>query len=310
VNAGPVVVAVAGDGNGEALDWAAAEASARQCRLHVVHVERLRWAVDISGLVPVADLIAYRLVAEQILRTAADRARSVAADLEISGQALFGATVPALVSQGVGAQLLVLGRRRGASARPRGWPLAAVGGRVAGRAPCPVAIVGSLSSAPDAGSPPRVVVGVDASGACPAALEVAFRAAAQRGLSVTALHAWTPGVPPGNRPLGRSDDARERRAGLRLERALEPWRTRFTDVRVQTRVSVAEPAAALIRESRGAALVVIGSPRHRWAGASRAASVSRVVAQEARCPVVVVHPGEATQRRPAGRRAEEPSGTP
>jgi nucleotide-binding universal stress UspA family protein len=302
------VVAVGGDGDGQALDWAAAEASARRCRLHVVHVERLRWAVDVSGLVPVADFAAYRLVAEQILRTAAGRARSVAADLEISGQALYGATVPSLVSQGLDAQLLVLGRRRGAPGPPRGWSRPSVCGRVAGRAACPVAIVGSLCSTPDAGSPPRVVVGVDASGACPVALDVAFRAAAQRGLSLTAVHAWTPEVPSGRAAVGRPASACER-ADLRLDRVLEPWRNRFADVPVQTRLSVAEPAAALIGESRGAALVVVGSRRRRWAGGLRAASVSRVVAQGAGCPVVVVRPGEATQRRPAGRRAEETSGT-
>jgi hypothetical protein len=51
----PVVVAVGNDTNGQALDWAAAEASARRCPLHVVHAERLRWTIDPSGLVPVAD---------------------------------------------------------------------------------------------------------------------------------------------------------------------------------------------------------------------------------------------------------------
>lgn len=308
-SSGPVVVAVRGDGDGDgqALDWAAAEASARRCRLHVVHVERLRWAVDISGLVPVADFAAYRLVAEQIVRTAAARARSVAADLEISGQALYGATVSSLVSQGLGAQLLVLGRRRGVPALRHGWPRPSVGGRLAGRAACPVAVVGSLCSAPDAGSPPRVVVGVDASGPCPAALDLAFRAAAQRGLSLTAVQAWTPEVPSGRAAVGRPASASER-ADLRLDRALEPWRNRFADVPVQTRLSVGEPAEALIRESRGAALAVVGSGRRRWGGGSRA-SVSRVVAQGAGCPVVVVRPGEATQWRAAGRRAEEASGT-
>jgi hypothetical protein len=45
---GAVVVAVGNDTSGQAQDWAAAEASARGRRLHVVHAERLRLAVDPS----------------------------------------------------------------------------------------------------------------------------------------------------------------------------------------------------------------------------------------------------------------------
>src|SRR5687768_6122792 len=189
---GPVVVAVGNDATGQALDWAAAEASARECRLHVVHAERLRWAVDPSGLVPGADFWSYRVTAEHILRAAVSRARSVAPGIDVSAELSFGRTVPLLLSQSRGARLLVLGSHTPSfQSRLRGRLAVSVCGRVAGRAVCPVAIVRPLQSTPHAGSPPRVVVGIDAHGSCTPALGVAFRAAAQRGVPLTAVHAWT-----------------------------------------------------------------------------------------------------------------------
>src|SRR5919107_1662393 len=102
---GPVVVAVGNDSDGQALDWAAAEASARGCGLRVVHAERMQWAVDPSGLVPAADFRSCRLAAEHIVRRAASRARSVAPDIEVSEELVIGPTVSSLVSQGRRAQL-------------------------------------------------------------------------------------------------------------------------------------------------------------------------------------------------------------
>ena len=94
VDDGGTVVAVGNDTTGQALDWAAAEASARRCRLHVVHAETLRWAVDPWGFVPVADFWSYRVAAEHMLRAAVSRARLVAPDIDVSAELGFGPTVP------------------------------------------------------------------------------------------------------------------------------------------------------------------------------------------------------------------------
>jgi len=70
--------------------------------------------------------------------------------------------------------------------------------------------------------------------------------------------------------------------------------------------------AALIRESEGAALVVVGS-RARGAARGRFFSlVSRSVAQRARCPVVVVRTGKATadEHAESGRRTALPGMDP
>jgi nucleotide-binding universal stress UspA family protein len=111
------------------------------------------------------------------------------------------------------------------------------------------------------------------------------------------VHAWTPDVPADHEAVCGPATAAEARAGLILDQALEPWRSRFADVPVVTRLVVAEPAAALIRESEGAALIVVGSRAHGVARATFLRSVSRSVAQRARCPVVVVRTGGATGDR-------------
>lgn len=307
---GPVVVAVGDDPGGRALDWAAAEAAARGCRLLVFHAERLRWAVDPSGLVPVADFASYRAAADHILRAAVDRVRSVAPDLDVCQELGLGPTVPLLLSRSRGAQLLVLGRPAVPFPFRRLRGLLGCG-RVAGRALCPVAVVGSLPSGPQAGSSPRVVVGIDARGSGAAALGVAFRSAAQRGVPLTVVHGWTPDVPAGHDAVCGSFAASEARADQYLHRALEPWRSRFPDVPVIARLTAADPAAVLTREAEGAALVVVGSRGRRMPGA-RPGSVGRRVAERAGCPVVVVRTGEPPGERHAarGRRGAAPAADP
>jgi nucleotide-binding universal stress UspA family protein len=290
----PVVVAVGNISNGQAVDWAAAEASVRRCPLHVVHAARLRYAVDPLGLVPVADFSSYRVAGKQVLEEAVSRVRSVAPDIEVSAESVVSSTVSLLVVRARGAQLLVLGCRDAPFPKSlRRHLIQSVCGAVARRAPCPVAVVRPLRSAPYAGSAPRVVVGVGRPGASAAALAVAFQAAAQRGVSLAAVHAWTPDVPADHEAVCGPATEAEAGASLALDLALEPWRSLFPDVPVETRLVVTEPAAALIRESEGAALVVVGSRGHGAARAMLFGSVSRGVTQRARCPVVVVRSREA-----------------
>jgi nucleotide-binding universal stress UspA family protein len=119
-------------------------------------------------------------------------------------------------------------------------------------------------------------------------------------------------VPADHEAVCGSVAASEARVDELLHEALEPWRSRFPDVPVTTRLPIADPAAALIRESEGAALVVVGS-RARGAARGRFLSVvSRSVAQRARCPVVVVRTGRATadEHAESGRRTAVPGVDP
>ncbi len=284
-----VVVAVDAEDDGRTVDWAAAEAAARGCGLHVVRVEPLRWAADPSGLVPVADVWSCLDAADVLLRTAVRRARAVASDVEVSGEVLLGPAVPVLVAQGRSAQLLVLGGRPGSRGHGLLGRLSSpVCDRVAAAARCPVAVVGPLPAGPRSGAPPRVVVGVDGRGWCTAALGFAFRAAAQRGLPVTAVHAVPPDLPADHPEVTRAA----------LDEALAPARRAYPDLPVEVRLAGTDPVAELVRESDGAALVV-GS---RGRGALRSAlfgSVARSLLRQAHCPVVVVRPARPAHPAPA-----------
>jgi nucleotide-binding universal stress UspA family protein len=310
---GSVVVAVGDDGNGHAVDWAAAEAAARRSALHVVHVVHSRWAVDPFGLVPVQDLSASATAAEEILHAAVTRARSVASDVDISAQVLSGPTVPSLLLQGRGRQMLVLGGHAPYPRGVRGLLASSVCAEVVTRARCPVVVVRRLLSSAYDGSSPRVVVGVDRSASCTAALDFAFRAAAQRGLPVTAVHAWMPDRPADHEAVSGPVAGSEAGARMVLDQALSDWQSQLVDVPVEARLLCGDPAAALIRESEGAALVVVGSRGRGSARAKVLGSVSRRVAQQAHCPAVVVRPsGKAVQDKGtrAGRRTAVPREDP
>jgi nucleotide-binding universal stress UspA family protein len=310
---GPVVVAVGDDSCGQTVDWAAAEAAARGCRMHIVHAERLRWTVDPSGLVPVADSASSLAATEHILPAAVSRARSVAPDIEISAESVVRSTVALLVSRARHARLLVLGSHVPPLPRAlRSVLNPSVGDRVAGRAACPVAVIRPLPSSAPVGSSPRVVVGVDGSATCAAVLGVAFHAAAQRGVPLTAVHGWMADLPADHEAVCGPVAASEERASLVLDQALEAWRIRFPDVPVETRLPVADPAAALVRASEGAALTVVGCRARGSVRATFFGSVSRHVVQRVRCPVVVVPTSRAAVPGNIARRADhvvDPTGS-
>jgi nucleotide-binding universal stress UspA family protein len=160
---GPLVVAVGDAGHGRALDWAAAEAAAQRCRLHVIHAERFRWAADPAGLVPVADLTSFQGSGRHLVRAAVARARAVASDIEVTSEVVLGPTVPVVVAQARGARLLVVGSRSGSfrtGLRALFAPSVCRG--VARRAPCPVVLVGTKAAAVRRPMPaPRPVVRLD-----------------------------------------------------------------------------------------------------------------------------------------------------
>lgn len=303
-----VVVAVGAEDDGRTVDWAAAEAAARGCALHLVCAQPLNWVAGWSGLVPVGDIRSEYGAAEELLRAAVLRARTIASDLEVSAEALFGPTVSVLAALAGRAQLLVLSGRPGVRAQGlRGRLASSIAADVAAVARCPVAVVGPLPTGPRSGAPPRVVVGVDGRTSS-AALGFAFRAAAQRQLPVTALHVWAPDLPADLEAVRGSSGTAEVLTRAVLERALAPVRCAFPDVPVERCVAGTDPVAELVRRSDGAALVVLGT---RGRGAVRAGlfgSVSRSVSRQARCPVVVVRPdgrarsGSAhSDRRTGGR---------
>ncbi|WOI61283.1 universal stress protein [Streptomyces fradiae] len=115
--------------------------------------------------------------------------------------------------------------------------------------------------------------------------------AARRGLRLRILHAVEWPLPPGSRRGGKPTSFAER-----AEEVVAPLQEAvsrdFPEVDVSPDLVSGSPVPALVGRSSWASLIVVG---HRGAGGFARlplGSVSRQVAARARCPVVVVGPGD------------------
>ncbi|MHB9864170.1 universal stress protein [Streptomyces sp. YIM S03343] len=135
-----------------------------------------------------------------------------------------------------------------------------------------------------------VVVGVDGSPSCLAAVETAAREAQRRGVQLQLAHAlsWTgrvtPGVPPWD-PDG--DEVRELVNGA-LTMAEGRARRVAPKVAITREVLVGEPGTVLESESRTASLTVVGSSPPSPLRGLRHVSVAGHLTQHGRGPVLVV----------------------
>ena len=279
-DAGPLLVAVDGY-SWDALEWAAAEAAARESALRIVHA--VNWPPLAWNMYCVAyqwDAIAQER-AECIVEQAAARARRVAPELRVTTHLQVGPAAAGVLREASRDDALIvlsaLGQRRKTGRR-----VGSVSRRVAGHAPCPVAVVELLDDAPRGPSSGRVVVGADLGAGGAAALDFAFRAAQRRGAGLTAVHAWTPWDPGDDLP---ATSWVNRRA---VEDALRACRVAFPDVDVQERFVAGPVGSALVAESAGAALVVLGAGATGRLRGPSLDPVARAVLRSARGPVVFV----------------------
>lgn len=152
-----------------------------------------------------------------------------------------------------------------------------------------------------------VLVGVDGSVSAQAALGWAAAEASFRHCPLHIVHTftWPLIADPFGLDLTESmHDGLQAAAGWILGEAVHQAREAAPDVRVTAELFAAGPAPTLLRQARGAELVVVGS---RGAGGFRGllmGSVSSTVAAHAPCPVIVVHPhrhGTAFPASPTGR---------
>jgi len=270
---GPILVAVDGRPSGwHALEWAAAEAAARQCSLQIVHCidpHPVSW--DIFGTFSADQWDAdTKDVGALVLREAADRAHAVSPALPIATHLLLGPPAEALLQAAGAGTLIVLGRGRPPG---RGRSLStSVSEQVARRARRPVAIV-ELSDGTMCGrSAGRVVVGFDRTGVPAVALGYAFQAAQRRGVGVTTLQMWARGST-------RLDGS--------VRDALATCRDAFPDVDVQQHFATGPVGPALVAESAGAALVVLASRAHGPLRPESFKSVATVL-RSVRSPVAIV----------------------
>jgi nucleotide-binding universal stress UspA family protein len=288
-----VVVGFGADGRTEdMLDWAAAEAATRGCPLRLLHVTPPPPPTDPYGFLvtDVEALVGLRNNAERRLRQALSRARAVAPDIDVTARLAQGSVIPILINRARGAAMLVLGRglrdERGLLAR-------SVSARVSSRAGCPVVVVGP-SPAPASGSPPRVVVGIDPAASCTAAVGFAFGAARQRGIPLVAVRAWTPEPPADLEPIAVPTAMAEMQARRTLDQSLARWQIAYRDVSVHTVIVRGDPARVLQTQSRGAALLVVGTRGRGALHRTVFGSVSQTLLEHASCPLAVIHRGIPT----------------
>ena len=285
----PIVVGVDAGGTATgALCWAAVQAAAQHCPLRIVHVFQPPTLIDPYGLIPWAEvgLVQARAAAEQLLREAAARAWSIAPDTSVSPLLQFGAPGRELLVQAANARLLVVGTggRRGM----RGLLTGSVSAHVARRSSCPTVVIRPSRSLDLGRDPRRIVVGVGAMPSCSPALGFALRAARERGVGLTVVHAWSPDTPSDVDAVRDDPSAAEYLGLCAMERALQPWQVPYPDVPVRVKIVQDDPARALIAESVHAALVVVGSRGTRRLPGTLDSSRSRIVSRHAESPVAII----------------------
>ncbi|MEV0970841.1 universal stress protein [Microtetraspora glauca] len=290
--AAPIVVGTDGSPSASvALEWAADDAARKGLPLRVVHVVHHLPYVGATHVVPGLEDALTR-AGRRILDEAERIAWRGRPDIEVSVALLDGSPEHVLVAEAAQASELVVGSRgRGGFA---GMLLGSVSSYVAGRVAVPVVVV-----RPDH-TPARVevVVGIDESGECDSALGYAFEQARLLDCPLRAVHGWqlASEISSGWFIHDLEDVKRMRE---RLARgALAAWRAAYPGVPVEVEVVHEHPVTALVRASRDAVMLVVGSHGRGPLGSAVLGSVSRGVLHHARCPVAVVRPPAAGPTAP------------
>ena len=261
-DSGPVVVLVDDAHAGrEVVEWAAAEAGARQSELRIVHAFRWPQAVDRFGNATVEARA--RVTAERLIVSAEQVARRIVPDLRITLYACPGkaaSAIAAVARHDGGESLLVVGQAQRSSRTIRSLTR-----QLLRRTSGSVALIGLAGPETFGPSSGRVVVGVDEDGGPVTALAFAFRATRRRGTGLTIVHART-------------------RNGGDVGEAARLLQAAYPEVKVRWRIVAGPADSAILAESVAAALTVVGSRRGGRLRGSTAYTVQRL----ARGPVAVV----------------------
>lgn len=276
-----------------AVRWAAAQAAGRGWALEVVHV----WGFAGREGGGAGESWLGREVQEQVRQVADEGARlavEAVAGVDARPLVLHGPPARVLVDRAQDARMVVVGRR-GA-----GLVAALVGSAATGvlhRARCPVVVVPAAVHAGVSREP--VLVGFDGSAGAFRALEAGCEQAAHLGTGVSVVTAWTAAAEASSAAywaLGYPSRSPGEVALDEAERVLErarSWAASRQDVEVQFDLAEGRPAQALVRRSRHASLLVVGTRGRGGFTSLVLGSTSRPVVQRAECPVLVTRSAEA-----------------
>jgi nucleotide-binding universal stress UspA family protein len=138
------------------------------------------------------------------------------------------------------------------------------------------------------GETEQIVVGVDGSPSSIKALRWAVRQAKLTGAEVKAVTAWSFPVGYGMVPVGDEGIDFEGDAGKILAEALAEVSGIAPGVAITSSVVEGNAADVLLRETKGADLLVVGSRGHGGFAGILLGSVSQHCVQHAGCPVLVL----------------------
>ncbi|MFJ6632623.1 universal stress protein [Streptomyces sp. NPDC091376] len=263
------LVVVGVDGSSASLaaaEEAAREAQRRRAELRVVHA--FDWPVR-PLYAPLDPAPLQRMVKE-----AAQRAKSVAPQVEVSEAVRNGETVAVLEAESRAADLIVVGHRG-----MGGFIGMLVGSKavsLAAHSQCPVLVV--RGEEPDPARP--IVLAVDGSSVGEKAVDFAFAEAALRGAELVGIHAWMPDYAP----VGAGTESAERL----LAQALAGRAERYPDVTVRHDVVSGETREVLIESSKTAQLMVVGARGRGGIRGMLLGSVSQALLHHGHSPVAVV----------------------
>jgi nucleotide-binding universal stress UspA family protein len=199
--------------------------------------------------------------------------------------------VDALVKQSHEAALLVVPAQRlgGYDSLLGRW----LNDRAVTHAHCPV-LVARGSGADRAGVTPRpVLIGIDGSEHCAAAMPFAVEDALLRGVPLWAVSVYCVGPRPAvgvDDDVGYSVSTAQAQAAELIAQALAGWTDRHPQLdMIRQPMYAPEVASALVDASTAADLVVVGCRGRSAITSLRLGSVSRALVQHAQCPVLVGH---------------------
>lgn len=277
-----------------AIDEAASEAARRGVGLTVVHVSHHSLAASAPASTPYEQLVRAEssapLIAQDVAEQGAERARSSHPGLAVHAMSVTGSAATVLAGLSSGAELLVVGHRgHGGFA---GLRLGSVALRTVTRSSCPTVVARGAGH----GTRGTVLAAVDVGDSAEEILEFAFAEAARREArlkAISALEILWPRMYAGDRgELGEASDQAVKRAGVALERLLQPWRARYPELVVESEAVEGAPAGILTAATTYADMIVVGA-RRRGEGhhGMRLGPIAHTLLMHADCSVAVVPQG-------------------
>lgn len=283
VHPGSIVVGIDTSGASlAALDWATAEAQLTRSPLHLIAAASPDQAEVEWGMGSSYDAV--RRSGDQLLARAYNRVQLRDKAIEVSRSHPESYPAAPLIRASRDARMVVLGAH-GESLMHLSGGLGATALQVAAHAACPVAIIRKdhLHSSQFQ----RVVVGVDAIGA-ENALSWGFEQAEHTSSELAVIHAWQPrdARDPGlRRGASWEDYAALRETAIREH--VSGQQASHPDVKVRTDVVQGNPAKALVAQSQGSDVVVVGPRGSGGFAGLELGHVALSLLQHSGCPVVI-----------------------